>query len=181
MSQRVASPRVGLDSQCLSYLLDAISEVSEPTDPLTPEKKALIRSWFYLEEGTFFITETVMKEVAEIRASDRRDFHERFVLTLFHDYPVGNADVVTTRALYFYSIHPELNDCRILAESEELGIDVLLTYDGDFRRRLATASSTVRLMTPCSYWDSQGIPKGISPKTIPHHTNPLSTQTWWRW
>ena len=181
MTQHMSSLRVGLDSQCLSYLLDAISEVNEPIDPLALERIALIRSWFYLEEGTLFITETVMKEVAKMRASDRRDFHESFVRTLFHDYPVGNVDAVVTRALYFKSIHPEPNDCRILAESEELGIDVLLTYDRNFIRRLTTVSSTVRLMTPCSYWDSLRIPRGALPKTVPHHTNPLSTQTWWRW
>lgn len=177
----MSSLRVGLDSQCLSYLLDAINEVNEPRDPLASEKKALIRSWFYLEKGTFFIAETVMKEVANMRASDRRDFHESFVRTLFHDFPVCNASAVACRALYFHSIHPELNDCRILAESEEHEIDVLLTYDDNFRRRLATASSTIRLMTPCSYWDSLGIQKGALPKTVPHHTNPLSTQTWWNW
>jgi hypothetical protein len=151
MNKRMSSLRVGLDSQCLSYLLDAINQVNEPTDPLALERKALIRSWFYLQEGTLFVTETVMKEVAKMRASDRRDFHESFVRTLFHNYPVGNPDAVTTRSLQFKLSHPELNDCRILAESEELGIGVLLTYDDNFIRRLATVSSTVRLMTPCSY------------------------------
>jgi predicted nucleic acid-binding protein len=165
----------------LSYLLDAIAGVLEPTDTLALERKALVRSWFYLQEGTFFITETVMKEVVEMRACDRRDFHESFVMTLFNDYPVGNADAVARRARDFKAIHREINDCHILAESEELGIDVLLTYDNDFRRRLANVSPTVRIMTPCLYWDSLGIPRGALPRTVPHHSNPLSAQTWWRW
>ena len=37
---------VGLDSQCLSYLLDGIAGISEPTDALAEEKKALLRTWF---------------------------------------------------------------------------------------------------------------------------------------
>ena len=72
---------VGLDSQCLSYLLDAVAEVQEPIDALAEERKALIRIWFYTP-GTFYVSETVVKEVAAIRAADRREFHESFVRTL---------------------------------------------------------------------------------------------------
>jgi hypothetical protein len=122
-----------------------------------------------------------MTEVAEIRVHERREIHESFVLTLFHDYPVRNPEAVSARALTFKTLHPKHNDCRILAESEELELQVLLTYDDDFRRRLSSVSPMVRLFTPCAYWDSLGIPKGAHTKISPHYTNPLSSQTWWRW
>ena len=176
----MSNNRVGLDSQCLSYLLDAIYDVGEPTDALALEKKALIRSWFY-EVETFFVTETVMSEVAKIRVPERRSIHESFVLALFHDFSVRNAETVTNRALLFKSTHPEPNDCRILAEAEDQELKVLLTYDGNFQRRLSAVSPMVRLMTPYSYWESLGLPKGAQPKIGPHDTNPLSIQTWWRW
>src|SRR5262245_21263519 len=90
--KRTNERHVGLDSQCLSYLLDAISGISEPIDVLAGEKKALLRSWFY-KPGTFILTETVTSETSRIRNIDRRNFHESFISTLFLEYPVQNLDV----------------------------------------------------------------------------------------
>ncbi len=73
---------VGLDSQCLSYLIDSVSDVAEPIDPLAEERKALIRVWFYTP-GTFYVSETVLDEVAKIRDVDRRALHKGFVDPLF--------------------------------------------------------------------------------------------------
>jgi hypothetical protein len=179
-SNRTSEAKVGLDSQCLSYLLDGIAGIQEPTDTLAPEKKALLRSWFYMPK-TFILCATVMLEVARIRNLERREFHEGFVRVLFLDYPVRNPSAVQARAVQFEAMHPKPSDCRILAEAEELGLDMLLTYDQDFRKRLASASSIVSVMTPSAYWTSLNIQKGARPKTIPHDTNPLSQQSWWRW
>ena len=79
----MAYRRVGLDSQCLSYLLDAIEQITEPVDAFAPEKKALIRSWLYMKESTFFVREKVMAEVAELRARERREFHQSFCADAF--------------------------------------------------------------------------------------------------
>ena len=177
--KRPSTRHVGLDSQCLSYLLDGIAGVSMPTDSLAEEKKALLRIWFY-QPGTFILSETVISEVAKIRNLDRRKFHESFVQTLFLDYPVRDSAAVQDRAAYLQRSHPEQSDCRILAEAEELRLDFLLTYDNNFRKRLSAASSTTMLMTPSSYWGALGIAKGAAPVTVPHHTNPLSQQSWWR-
>ena len=177
--KRTNAPHVALDSQCLSYLLDGIAGISEPTDSLAEEKKALLRSWFY-KPGTFILTETVISEVGRIRNLDRREFHESFVRTLFLDYPVRDLAAVQARAAEFEVHHPKPSDCRILAEAEELGLDLVLTYDHDFLKRLSTASGTTKLRKPSAYWTTLGIPKGVKPVTVPHHTNPLSGQSWWR-
>jgi predicted nucleic acid-binding protein len=173
-------PHVGLDSQCLSYLLDAIAGISEPTDLLAEEKKALLRSWFYTP-GTFVLTETVISEVSRIRNIDRREFHESFISTLFLEYPVRDLAAVQARAAQFEAYHPNSNDCRILAEAEELRLNLVLTYDHKFWKRLYNVSGTTKLMKPLACWTSRGIPKGAKPVTVPHHTNPLSMQSWWRW
>ena len=173
-------PHVGLDSQCLSYLLDGIAGISEPTDSLAEEKKALLRSWFY-EPGTFVLTETVISEVSQIRNVDRREFHESFIRTLFLDYPVRDLTAVQARATQFELSHPNSSDCRILAEAEELGLDFVLTYDHNFWKRLSNASPTTKLIKPSAHWTALGIAKGTKPVTEPHHTNPLSQQLWWRW
>jgi len=173
-------PHVGLDSQCLSYLLDAIAGISEPTGLLAAEKKALLHSWFY-KPGTFVLTETVIAEVSRIRNTNRREFHESFIRTLFLEYPVRDLATVQARAEQFEVSHPNPGDCRILAEAEELRLDFLLTYDHKFWERLSSVSSTTRLLKPWDFWISRGIPKGAKPVTVPHPTNPLSVQSWWRW
>lgn len=178
--RRPRSPQIGLDSQCLSYLLDGIAGISEPADSLAAEKTALLRSWFY-GHNTFTLTQTVVSEVENILDVKRRDFHTSFIRTLFLHSPVRDPDAIRTRAKQFQLKHPALNDCRILAEAEELGIDILLTYDDDFWKRLKNLSATTRLMKPSAYWASLGVPHGAPPRTVPHPTNPLSPQVWWRW
>ena len=171
---------VGLDSQCLSYLLDGIEGIEEPKDPLADEKKALLRSWFYMP-GTFILTETVISEVSNIRNSDRREFHEGFIRTLFLDYTARDKNKVEVRAKQFEIKHPKRNDCLILSEAEELGLDFMLTYDDKFWKRLNNASSTTKLIKPTEYWAYLDIKKGAKPVTIPHNTNPLSIESWWVW
>lgn len=180
--KRSRSPQIGLDSQSLSYLLDAIVGIEEPTDILATEKKALVRSWFYRPGGfAFTLTATVIAEVRQIPDATRREFHESFIRTLFLDYPVLDPIAVQARADQFAGAHPKPRDCRILAEAEELGLDVVLTYDHDFWKRLREKSPTTRLIKPSEYWADLGIPAGAMPQTIPHPTNPISAQSWWRW
>lgn len=171
---------IGLDSQCLSYLLDGLAGITEPRDALAEEKKALLRIWFY-QPGTFVLGETVISEVAKIRNLDRRMFHQSFIRTLFLDYPIQDLVTVEARAAYFQLAHPKPDDSRILAEAEELKLDFLLTYDHDFWKRLSVTASTTKLMKPSNYWSTLGILKGTAPVTVPHPTNPLSQQSWWRW
>lgn len=178
--RRPRDPQIGLDSQCLSYLLDAIEGIGEPKDSLASEKKALLRSWFY-KPGTFTLTETVISEVGRIRNAERREFHESFIRTLFLDYPVRDLISLQARAGQFLVTHPKPSDCRILAEAEELGLDIVLTYDHDFWKRLQGASPTTKLIKPSVYWVGLNVPSGAEPRTVPHHSNPLSQQQWWRW
>ena len=180
--KRSRGPQIGLDSQCLSYLLDAVAGIEEPTDILAPEKKALLRSWFYRPGSfAFTLTATVIAEVRDIRNSARRESHESFIRTLFLDYPVRDLAAIQARASQFQMTHPRPGDCRILAEAEELGLDIVLTYDHDFWKRLHGASPTTKLIKPSAYWTDLNVPRGAVPQTVPHHTNPLSSQSWWRW
>jgi len=176
----MTAQRVGLDSQCLSYLIDAASAVSEPTDPLADQRKALLRAWFY-GPGRFFVSETVLSECARIRGTDRRQLHESFGAITYWGLPVRDAGAVARREAEFARLHPKASDCRILAEAEDLVLDTLLTYDAQLVKRLSSVSPTVTLATPMSFWLGLGIPRGTSPHSIPHATNPLSGQSWWRW
>jgi len=176
----MAGQKIGLDSQCLSYLIDAAIGATEPTDPLADERKALLRTWFY-GPGRFYISETVLSECARIRGAERRQLHESFGVITYWGLPVRDAGTVAKREAEFVLLHPKARDCRILAEAEDLALDTLLTYDEELMKRLSPASSKVALVTPSSYWSSLGIARGAKPHSVPHATNPLSGQSWWRW
>lgn len=171
---------IGIDSQCLSYLLDAVTEVIEPTDALAIERKALIRLWFYRPE-TYYVTPTVVKECEKIRDMERKQFHQSCIDSLFCDSRIRDGAYVQARTADLVRLHSRIADCQILAEAEEIGLNVLLSYDHKFLRRLGQASQVVILTSPSAYWDRLQLQPGTRPQTVPHHTNPLSAETWWRW
>ena len=74
-----------------------------------------------------------------------------------------------TRDLLHY--HPDEEDCRILAEAEELRSDVLLTFDGAFQRRLQPHTS-IALRKPSEL----EIPKDTRKKF--GIVNPKNSQYW---
>ena len=169
---------VGLDSQCLTYMIDAMQRIVKPEDSLADERISLVRVFL---SKTFFVSESVLEEVAKIRVKDRRALHDSYVSVLFIEPPVSNRDRVERRAGELFALHPHDRDCRILAEAEDLELKVLLSYDKDFLSRLGCASDSVRLLRPSVYWRSLRIPRGKRPSFIPHRTNALSKQNWWKW
>jgi hypothetical protein len=171
---------IGLDSQCLSFLIDAFMGVSAPSGALAAEKTALARIYLYTS-GTLWVTPTVVSECARIRHQDRKSLHESWTSVLFGERSTRDPDAVHTRALQFQRFHRGYEDCRILAEAEDIEFDVLLSYDAEFLRHLRTQSLTVVLTEPTACWNALAIPKGSSPRKVPHSTNPLSSHEWWRW
>jgi hypothetical protein len=173
-------PRVGLDSQCYSYLIDALDGLNEPTGLLAQEQIALVRCFLHAPRK-FVLVETVVAECAKIRNTGRRNQHDSWRHIHFVDQPIQNRAQVDLRAEGLHRFHPKINDCRVLAESEGLGLSALLSYDRDFRQRLAQRTMGIELITPSAYWARLGVARGATPQRIPHETNPLSQQTWWHW
>ena len=83
------------------------------------------------------------------------------------------------RAIELLAYGADVGDCRVLAECELSEIKTLITEDRDFVRTLG-GHSGVRIMSAEEYWSSLGVPLGASPTKVPHATNPLAQQTWWR-
>jgi hypothetical protein len=48
---------IGLDSQCLTYLISALENVAAPTDRLAEQKVSLVRLYLYTP-GTVWVTPT---------------------------------------------------------------------------------------------------------------------------
>lgn len=175
------SSLVALDSNCLSYLLDALNagEAPKPDDPLREQKLALVRVMLYDEWG-LYVAPRVTEECARIRNTSRAALHASWLGSIFSEVQPIDAVCIAARANELSVQHADIDDCRVLAECEDAGISVLLTYDGELISRLSRQTS-VRLLRPVEYWSSLGIAKKASPQTVPHATNPLALARWWRW
>ncbi|WNG20822.1 hypothetical protein [Cystobacter fuscus] len=149
-------------------------------DRLALERKALVRVYLYMV-GTFYVSKTVVVECDRIRDEERRQMHDSSISVQFLDLPVQCVSRVDERAAYLLGFHSKQGDCRVLAEAEDLGLNVLLTYDGDFKKRLAPVANAVSVLTPSEYWERLGIARGTPPRRVPDYINPLSKQSWWQW
>ena len=177
--ETIAHYRVGMDSQCLSYLIDTMARATEPLGLLAEEKKSLIRIYFYMPD-TLYLTATVKEECARIRNVNWRELHESFSQMIFDEVTPTNTSEVKVFTAAYANYHRDNEDCCILAEAEVGGLDVLLTYDKAFLSHLKEKSQKVSLLTPSELISKLGIQKGDQPYKIPHSTNPLSKQDWWR-
>ncbi len=175
-------PRIGLDSNCFSYLLDALNGIDEPKEGhLKNEYIALVRIFFYDHFG-LWLTKAVLEEAQNINEPTRREMHRSWSSTLFGESDIQNPDHVQKRINELQPFHGKSpKDCRVIAEAEDIFISVLLTYDKEMIKRLADKTNNLKLMMPSDYWLSLNIPHGQRPKSRPHETNPLYTKTWWHW
>lgn len=172
--------RIGIDSQCVSYIVSAMNGILMPTDDLAVEKIALFRIYLYLLNA-FYVTPTVMEECFRIRDKAKRDLHESYISALFvESYPDNRAAIEKLTKVY-QKHHAKERDCKILAEAEVAGYNVLLTYDFNFLTKLSGCTSQVRLMKPSIFWNDLAVPRGTKPDKIPHPTNPMAAYNWWRW
>lgn len=178
-STKVASVQVGIDTQCLSYLIDAISGVAAPTDAFAPQKLALVRLFLY-RSGTLWVTPRVAEECGRIRSVARAELHVSYMQVLFGELPIHDSFAIAERARELSHYHSGANDCTIVAEAEAVGHAVLLSFDSRLVRRLRD-QTVVQLMEPAEYWDKLAVPKGATPDKMPHATSPLSLESWWRW
>ena len=170
---------IGLDSQCLSYVIDGLEGVEAPKDALASIRIALARLFFYTP-GTLWVTPTVEVECARIRRIDRRILHERWIAPLFGVRPPLDPQRVIERTAELLRLHPDEDDCRIVAEAEGAELRVLLTNDDKLLKHL-TGATTLGIHRPEELWTALAIPPGAKPNKIPAFDNPLSGQTWWQW
>jgi len=170
---------VALDSNCLSYVIDALEGIGEPEDALAEQKVALVRLFLYTP-GTLWTLPTVKREFSRISDPKRRAFHESWTNVLFGVRLLNDPGAVRRRADDLAAIHADEDDRMVLAEAEDIGFASLLSFDGTFIRRLAP-HARLNLTTPSSCWLALAPPRGTTPCTVPRYDNPLAAQTWWRW
>lgn len=174
---------VCIDSNAVTYLLEAMATGKQPIDNLAAEKISLLRTYLY-RDGTFCISPTVRAEYSKIRDDVRRKYHTDLGDFLLDDTVKPDSRVLeirTSELARFHRGRRKLNDCRIVAEAELGGCKCLLTFDESLLKNLKCHTRGINLSTPSAFWSSLKVPQGSSPVKCPRPTNPLSKESWWIW
>lgn len=176
------SKTVALDSNALTYLLDAISEGYLPhadPDSISAERSAMFRLFCY-GGCPLWVSPTVRTEYLRITAPAKRELHDRWARYQLEDVePTVAAFLVDARATDLNNYHDDLDDCHIVAEAEAAGAEILVTSDGDLIANLSP-HSRITILRASELLASLAIAQGTTPTWIPAEGNPLSGQTWWR-
>lgn len=173
---------VAIDSNCLTYIVDAMYSLERPVDNLSDQKIALLRTYLYRD--ILCISATVQSEYRNIKDAFDKERHEAISSIVLGDVPEFDPNVIDDRFYFYTEFHKGKKnkmDCRILAESELGGCGYLLTYDFNYLSRLKEKTKTISMTTPVEFWSLLNVPKGTNPVRTPSTTNPLSNQTWWIW
>lgn len=175
--------KVSIDSNALSYLVDAMMNGKKPVGKEADEKIAMLRAYLYRDD-ILYVSPTVRVEYEKIKDDKKRRDHHEITEILLGDIFISDHSLIRIRTKEYNKFHSgkkNEKDCKILAESEIGGCNLILTYDQSFYNKLHGKTHGIKMMKPSDYWVSLGIPKDSIPVTVPHPTNPLSKETWWIW
>ena len=144
-----------VDSNTLTYLLDAIAV--EDYDPATDisgladERRAMVWCYFY-GNCSPWVSPTVQREYNRITAPEKRERHDRWTKYLLQDKSLTTPQhLLEERAEELLLRHGDIDDCRVVAETEAAGLRVLLSVDRDLRVHLQPHTS-VRILRPTDFW-----------------------------
>ena len=155
---------------------------SDPDPVLAQEKVAALRSLLFLD--AVVVGPTVSREIEHTANPGFRQRLTSVRDSLLVELVNLDATAVATRAAVLSQFHPgdrNVRDCLVVAEAVMGGLAVLLTFDGNLKKRLDGRTGPLRLLAPSEYWRQLSIPRGQPPRWLPEKTHPLSRATWWRW
>jgi len=177
---------VGLDTNVLDYLVRAMTEGYDPEIDLDPilarEKVAAFRLFLYID--AIAVGQTVSREIEKTRNPEFRPKLTGLRDNLLVELVNIDATDVEKRARFLSQFHKgkrNWRDCLVVGETEIGGLEVLLTFDNDLKKRLKGRTGSLRIMTPSEYWSQMNIPRGQRPRWSPAKDNPLCHATWWPW
>ena len=95
-------------------------------------------------------------------------------LVLFNDIipPPAKEQVSEFKKLYMEKHNKDM-DCQILSEAEVGGMNIFLTFDKKFYKKLKDKTNSINIMFPTKFLRTLNIQKGTNPKLIPAKNNPL--------
>jgi len=93
----------------------------------------------------------VRYEISKIPDIDKWLHHTAIVDWLdYRQYNLNDHEILN-RKTYFLKFHDRAFDCQILAEAESSKMNVLLTYDGDFKKNLDKKANGVSIISPLDF------------------------------
>lgn len=174
---------IALDANAMTYFIQGMNCTDErpPEGAHAHEIIALVRIFFWMpSDACFVLPPTVEAECQKIRDQAKREDHKSWnMVHLAGVHPRPDEEAANRRATELSTKHNGLNDCKIAAECELADIDVLLTCDPSFLKRLRTEVRKVRMCSPSEYWEWMRIAKGAPPQRRPAEGNPLAEVNWW--
>jgi predicted nucleic acid-binding protein len=178
------SQNVGIDSNALTLLIEAVDPDYNPCADsllLAEEKKAILRAFLY-KGIPYHVCPTVETEYKKIKNNAKYEAHVSFcnALLIEGSWQLDSSSV-RQRAQALGRYHNGQEDCDILAEAEEMHLDVLLTNDNGFLKHLGPVSKSIAVVRPSQFWESLCVPKGAASVWRPKASNPLLQKTWWLW
>ena len=175
--------KIALESNSFTYLLQAMESGSRPLGSEAEEKVALLRLFLYRDD-IFYITPTAKLEVSKIEDKLKLQAHNALESAHLGLLEIPDFEKVNKLAEFYQQFHSgkkNASDCKIVAEAEISKCDYLLSYDKKLVNKLLSKTENLQIKYPSCYWSSLAIPKGVAPKWIPEHSNPLGKETWWVW
>ncbi len=174
--------KIAFDSMVLTYFLDANQQGYDPTTDLdrnlAPQRRAAFRLALYAE---VFLLPTVERETRPIGDAFKRNEHLTWIwYHHLHEVLPEWLDqaLVSRRTADLSAHHAGLNDCRLVAEAEAAGVNIIATNDPSLRTNLQSHTS-IALMEPTECWTTLAIPKDSNPPWRPNRGHPHEHATWW--
>jgi predicted nucleic acid-binding protein len=129
-----------------------MTKAVRPSGDLAEEKIALARIYLYRDD-IIYISSTVREEYEKITNEEIRRNHQGIDDILLGDIPTSESQIIESRMLEYCKHHSgKKKDCKILAEAELSGCQILLTYDQDFLKRLRSKTHSINMLEPSEYW-----------------------------
>jgi len=176
------SDTVVLDSNAMTYLDQATHRVYSPytdSSDLCEDRVALFRLYLHLEQIPWIVPAIEM-EYERIREESRLRSHTLLAYAFLHEFtgPL-DGEAIGSRVEELQTRHNREQDCRVVAEAEAYGAEVVLTCDRGMLRNLEGAAR-VALYRPKTYWEKLAVLRGRRPPREPI-VEPTDTTQWWIW
>ena len=170
-----------LDTCILSYLARVLDPSYLPAgQPVDDQGIATLRLHFW--GVALGVGRVPIREVGRTPHELDRWGIDRMITNLLDEpeLPPAAGPRLKERAHDLMRVHPHEEDCLVVAEAEILHADCLITFDKKMRKKLNGVAS-IAVLSPTELWVRLVVPHGTPPKIVPHPTNPLRQQTFWRW
>jgi len=176
--------KIAIDSNILTYFVDVTLPNYEPLNDhelLRKEKISTLQIALYARDVRLYILPLVEVEWRLISDNQKRYLHSMARLVVFSNRP-WTIDPTKLNHLKSKLLkdHPKgEKDCKLLAEAELSGMNIVLTNDNDFIQNLSSKTA-ITILKPSEYLSKLNIEKGTGPMRRPDESNPLFYKNWWR-